>query len=406
MFAQKLLLPAMAVFSIAAAQTATICSQPTVTVNSQADASLLADCSTVSGSIVIGSTASGTIAINGPQQVRGNLTSQSAGGLVSLSSTSISSIGGEFRLFNLTFLSTLQFDALTSVKTIYWEALPALPSLAFSGPLSKADSVTISNTFLTTLSGINLNTVGTLQIDNNNNLKAFDTQIANITNAVNINANGNLLAVTFPNLIWAANMTFRNVSSVKIPSLATVNGSLGFYGNYMDSIAAPNLTSVGNFATGVGSLAIVANGKLANITFPALRSVGGADQIANNTALNAISFASLTSVGGAIDFSGNFTTPELPKLEDVKGGFNVQSQQVITCSGFEAQSGGKGSIIQGKFICKSATATTETLDGSSSTTRSSSSASSTSKKSDATNFGFSEAALGFSLFGGLLQMIL
>merc|ERR1711939_232553 len=71
-----------------------------------------------------------------------------------------------------------------------------------------------------------------LQIDNNNNLKQFDTQIANITNAVNINANGNQLAVTFPNLIWAANMTFRNVSSIKIPSLATVNGSMGFYGNY------------------------------------------------------------------------------------------------------------------------------------------------------------------------------
>merc|ERR1711939_535438 len=378
MFAQKLL-PALAVFSVAAAQTSTICSQATVTVNSQADASQLSDCSTVSGSIVIGSTASGTIAIDGPQQVKGNLTSQSAGGLVSLTSSTINSIGGEFRLFNLTFLSTLQFDALTSAKTIYWEALPALPSLAFAGPLSKADSVTISNTFLTTLSGINLNTVGTLQIDNNNNLKQFDTQIANIT--------------------------FRNVSSIKIPSLATVNGSMGFYGNYMDSIAAPNLTSVGSFATGVGSLAIVANAKLANISFPALKSVGGADQIANNTALHAIAFPALTSVAGAIDFSGNFTTPELPKLEDVKGGFNIQSQQAITCSGFEEQSGGKGSIIQGKFICKSATATTETLDGSASTTGGSSGSSAT-PKSDATNFGLSQAALGASFIGGLLQMIL
>merc|ERR1711939_1173634 len=202
MFAQKLL-PALAVFSVAAAQTSTICSQPTVTVNSQADASQLSDCSTVSGSIVIGSTASGTIAIDGPQQVRGNLTSQ----------------------------------------------------------------------------------------------------------------------------------------------------------------------------------------------------------IANNTALHAIAFPALTSVAGAIDFSGNFTTPELPKLEDVKGGFNIQSQQAITCSGFEEQSGGKGSIIQGKFICKSATATTETLDGSASTTGGSSGSSAT-PKSDATNFGLSQAALGASFIGGLLQMIL
>merc|ERR1712000_267149 len=199
-------------------------------------------------------------------------------------------------------------------------------------------------------------------------------------------------------------MTFRNVSSIKIPSLATVNGSMGFYGNYMDSIAAPNLTSVGSFATGVGSLAIVANAKLANISFPALKSVGGADQIANNTALHAIAFPALTSVAGAIDFSGNFTTPELPKLEDIKGGFNIQSQQAITCSGFEEQSGGKGSIIQGKFICKSATATTETLDGSASTTGGSSGSSAT-PKSDATNFGLSQAALGASFIGIILVAV-
>lgn len=95
----------------------------------------------------------------------------------------------------------------------------------------------------------------------------------------------------------------------------------------------------------------------------------------------------------------------MPKLEDVKGGFNIQSQQAITCSGFEEQSGGKGSIIQGKFICKSATATTETLDGSASTTGGSSGSSAT-PKSDATNFGLSQAALGASFIGGLLQMIL
>jgi hypothetical protein len=161
---------------------------------------------------------------------------------------------------------------------------------------------------LSTLDGINLETVETLQIDNNNRLKTFSTQIANVSSSVNINANGDSLAVSFPNLIWAANMTFRNVSSISIPSLAVVNGSLGFYGNYITSLAAPNLTSVGSSATGSGSLAFVSNDKLANISLPLLTSVGGADQIANNTELSAISFPELSTVGGAIDFSGNFTT--------------------------------------------------------------------------------------------------
>jgi hypothetical protein len=55
-------------------------------------------------------------------------------------------------------------------------------------------------------------------------------------------------------------------------------------------------------------LAFVDNTALTNISMDALKSVGGADQIANNTILAAISFPALVDVGGAIDFSGNFTT--------------------------------------------------------------------------------------------------
>jgi aspartate 1-decarboxylase len=293
--------------------------------------------------------------------------------------------------------------ALESVKTIAWQALPALSQLTFPATVSKATSVTISNTFLSTLDGINLDTVSVLQIDNNNRLKTFSTQVANVTSSVNINSNGNALDVSFPNLIWAANMTLRNVSSITIPSLAVVNGSLGFYGNYMTSILAPNLTSVGNTATGQGSLAIDANGNLANVSMPLLASVGGADQIANNTALEAISFPSLKTVGGAIDFSGNFSTPQLPALNNVKGGFNVQSTANIDCSGFKAES---GSIIQGVFICKT-TADATTLGGSSASgTATGSSASSTSSKGAAVSFGVSEAVAGLSVMGGLLQMLL
>jgi hypothetical protein len=403
MFAQKLIVPALAVASFAAAQSSAICSQATATINSQADATAFASCSTISGSVVVSSAASGVISIDGPQQITGDLTCENAGGLTSFGSTTIGSIGGAFTLTNLTLLSTLNMAALTSVKTIDWTALPALPGLTFGSTVSKATSVTISNTFLSTLDGINLGTVATLQIDNNNRLRTFSTQVANITSAVNINSNGNSLEVSFPNLIWAANMTLRNVSSISIPSLATVNGSLGFYGNYMTDIAAPNLTSVGSTATGQGSLAFVANGKLANISMPLLKSVGGADQIANNTDLDSISFPSLSVVGGAIDFSGNFSTPSLPALTNVKGGFNIQSTAQIDCTGFQAEAG-SGKVIQGTFICKT-TADATTL-GSSSSTSSGSSASSTSSKGAAVSYGVNEAVAGLSVIGGLLQMLL
>lgn len=402
MFAQKLIVPAFAVISAVAAQTTnSVCSQATATINSQADATAFASCSTISGSVVVSSAASGVISIDGPQQITGDLTCENAGGLTSFGSTSIGSIGGTFTLNNLTLLSTLSMSDLTSVKTIAWTALPALSSLTFPSTVSKATSVTISNTFLSTLDGINLDTVATLQIDNNNRLKTFSTQVSNVTSAVNINSNGNSLDVSFPNLIWAANMTLRNVSSITIPSLATINGSLGFYGNYMTSISAPNLTSVGSTATGAGSLAFVANGKLANISMPLLKTVGGADQIANNTALTGISFPALTTVGGAIDFSGNFSTPELPALTNVKGGFNVQSTAQIDCSGFQSEAG-SGKVIQGTFICKT-TADATTL-GSSTTSGSSSTATST--KGAAVSYGVNEGLMGLSVIGGLLQMLL
>ncbi len=208
----------------------------------------------------------------------------------------------------LTLLSNLEFDKLTTVKIIDFVSLPALSALQFPATVSSAESVTVSNTFLNTLNGINLNTVATLQIDNNLHLTSFSTQVGNITSSATINANGQGLTVTFPNLIWAANLTFRNIASVNIPSLAVINGSLGFYETDLETISAPNLTTVGDFATGQGSLAFVDNTALTNISMPLLQSVGGADQIANNTDLHAIAFPALTDVGGAIDFTGNFTT--------------------------------------------------------------------------------------------------
>jgi hypothetical protein len=287
---------------------ASICSQPTGTISSQADAQAYTQCETVTGSIVVSPEAGGAIDISGPTKVNGDLICHSAGNLITLSSSSIKSIGGSFDLFNLTTLSTLSFTNLTSATTILWNALPALGELTFPQFISHATSVTIENTFLTTLDGINLQSVGSLDINNNRRLSKFSTQVGSVSNILNIASNGQDLQVEFPNLMWANNATFRNVSSVSIPSLATVNGSLIFDENYFDSLSAPNLTTVGNTATGFGSLALVANSALKNITIPHLKTVGGGNQIANNTALQTISFPALTTVGGAIDFSGNFST--------------------------------------------------------------------------------------------------
>lgn len=127
-------------------------------------------------------------------------------------------------------------------------------------------------------------------------------QFTNINEALTLSANGDELKASFPNLEWAYNMTFRNVSSISTPSLASLNGSLGFYGDSIKSYEAANLTKVG------GSLSFVGNGQLANVSLDALEKVSGGFQIADNPKLENASFPALQSVGGALDFSGNLST--------------------------------------------------------------------------------------------------
>ncbi|RDW91400.1 hypothetical protein BP5796_02565 [Coleophoma crateriformis] len=399
MFARNLILAAVAVSGVHSASSASVCSQATATINSAADATALASCSTISGSVLVGTAAAGTLDISGPKQITGDLIVENAGELTTLSSSSIGTIGGSFLLNNLTILSTLSMSSLVTVGKISWTALPALPSLTFPATVSSAKSVLITNTFLSTLDGINLMTVDTLDINNNNRLKTFSTQVANITALLNVDSNGQNLDLAFPNLIWAANMTIRNVSSISLPSLATVNGSLGFYENYFTSVSAPNLTSVTS-----GSLAFVANPSLANISMPLLKTIGGGDLIANNSGLDAISFPALSTVGGAIDFSGNFTTPTLPGLTDVKGGFNMQSTTSIDCTGFQKEK--NSGVIQGTYTCKTTADATSGTSSSGSSTSSSASSSSTAKSAAFHISANSQSVIGLSVIGGFLGMLL
>jgi len=282
-----------------------------------------------------------------------------------------------------------------------------LSTLTFPAIITKSSSVLITNTFLSTLDGINLATAKVLDINNNNRLRKFDTQIVNVTGSLTIDSNGQNLDVTFPNLQMVGNATFRNASGVTLPSLASVSGAIGFYGCNFESLSAPNLTTIGGTANGAqgGGVAFVANSQLANISLPLLKNVAGAVQIANNSALTAIDLPSLSSVGGAIDFSGNFSTPQLPALTLVSGGFNVQSTAQIDCSTFDKQSAQKSNaqVILGKYTCIT---TADAKSGVGSATTTGSSGASTTSKAAAVSYGVNSALAGISVVGGILRMLL
>lgn len=255
----------------------------------------------MSGSVAIASSVTGPIALDGIQQIKGDLTCVGAVNLTSLSATTLNAIGGDMILRSLTIMSNLGFPALTSVKSLQWTTLNALQELTFTKGLTKADSILITDTQLNDLNGISLETVGSLNINNNNFLKLIHIEFANVTGLLNIDSNAPGLVVEFPNLEWAFNMTLRNISSITIDSLQTVNSTLGFYGDLMTSISAPNLTQV------MGDLAVVANPNLKNISMPLLKTVGGGFLVANNTDLEKINAFPSLKTTGAINFSGNFS---------------------------------------------------------------------------------------------------
>lgn len=281
--------------------------QATTTIQNAADASALASCATFEGSIAIATGTTENINFDGIQRIEGSLMAENST-LSQISGGDLETITDTFGLDELTSLTSLNFPRLTNVDTIDWVSLPNLQGLSFTTGVQQASSVSIQNTQLNSLEGINLEVVDTLYIANNPYLSNIQMQLGNITNSLVIEANAQQAAgntngtiVELTNLEWAFNMTFRNVSTVLIPSLRSLNGSMGFYGNSMESISAENLTEVG------GTLSFVENAALTNITMPNLQIVEGGFLIANNTDLEEVSFPALETIGGALDFNGPFT---------------------------------------------------------------------------------------------------
>ncbi|ERF74911.1 hypothetical protein EPUS_08963 [Endocarpon pusillum Z07020] len=337
----RYMLPVLAAAGAALAQ----CEGP-INIQHQGDAEAIAECSIIEGDVLIGSSVSGTLAIDGVEEITGDLTCVNATQLTSLSANNLATIGGKFELEELQILSTLAFDSLTEVLTIQWIALPALQSLTFNRGVSTVTNILVSNTGLTSLNGLELETVGLMDINNNRYLDTVDVNNMRIVNtSISFAANSRTLEIKLPNLQQAANMTFRNVSDVQVPSLSYVNGSIGFYSNTFESISLPNLTETGQ------ALVFQDNMGLSNISVPQIIQIGAALNINNNPDLLVIDgFPALETVVGALDFSGVFDEVNLPALSDARGGFNMQTtSSTFTCDGFDDLR--DRDIVKGVYTC-------------------------------------------------------
>ena len=273
----------------------------TTTLQNAGDATALATCSTFTGNIAIATGTTDDIAINGVKKITGDLIASSNDNMKQISASDLVTLDGAMNLNGLTSLYALNFPKLKTVDSIKWQALPNLQDIGFT-EVTKADKVDIQNTALRSLKGINIEQADEIFIANNGYIDDISMQLGNVSTSLTLADNNEAVKVQLPNLIWASNLTFRFCGSVSVPSLETLNGSLGLYNNGFDTFSAPNLTTVGE------AVAIVANDQLKNISFPQLTKISGNLQIANNSKLIEIDgFPQLKSIGGAFDMSGNFT---------------------------------------------------------------------------------------------------
>ncbi|KAG5998722.1 hypothetical protein E4U52_005684 [Claviceps spartinae] len=354
-------------------------------------------CDVIKGNVLVDPSVAGSLEIEGPKQIKGDLIINNATQLISISSSSINSIGGTLRLQGLQLLSSFNMQSLKSVDKLELINLNQLSGLTLgTSGVTKATSIRIQDTFISDLSGLNVATADNITIANNARLNTFSSKIENVTYTLSVVRNAGSMKVKLANLENAGELDFRSIESFDAPILESA-GRISFQESpELLSISANNLTSIKN------SLTLNNNKRLANISFTALKTIGGDMTILNNTALMKINqFPELKTIGSVL-LAGSFNTVEIPKLDDISGSVTVTSTTDISefCGFFDGLKT-KG-LIRGKESCTSNNA--KANEGGSGGT-SGGKKSSDDGESAATGVSVSTAMLCVAAMAGLAQLL-
>lgn len=205
------------------------------------------------------------------------------------------------RLEGLQLLSSLNMQSLKSVNNLQLINLPQLSGLTFgTSGVTKSSSITITDTFINDLSGLNIATADTIDISNNAKLTTFNSDLVNVTKSLKLTNNGNTMQVNMSRLETAGDVQFRQVKSFDAPALSMVESIKFNDSPELLTVSANNLTDIS------ASLTFINNKKLSNVSFNALTTIKGDMTIQNNTALAAIEgFPKLKTVGNIL-LGGSF----------------------------------------------------------------------------------------------------
>ncbi|RDL35878.1 Uncharacterized protein BP5553_06490 [Venustampulla echinocandica] len=322
------------------------CTSPSgFTIESQAAADALNNCSTITGDVNIQGNDLTQITLNGIEKIHGNLAASSCDGLQTISAPALSKISSNFTLSSLPLLASLNFPFLDNVNGgIYWDTLSELTDVSFGNltapshelPGTNVDGdISISNTGISSLAFLNFthySNPATISIKGNQRLSNVNlTGLSWGSNSLAIVNNGLSAQIFLPDLRSVGAITIGNAGHIYIPSLSETLASMEMSNNTFNVFSAPNLTNIG------GSLIVRNNDLLDDLSIPLLTSAKGGITVANNAALHMINdLGQLWFCQGNITLSGYFSNVTLPSLRNIIGGFHLNSSNPdFDCTTFD-----------------------------------------------------------------------
>ncbi|SCU95069.1 LAMI_0F00826g1_1 [Lachancea mirantina] len=328
-----------------------LCKKDVHNVESAADMmQILQKCKHVDGSIHVLEYSDPIIDLGSLQSIGGDLILQDLPMVVRLQGPNLANIGGELKLHSLTSLVGVSLPHLQHFDALDWRVVPTLTSVELAPNVSSAKRIIISDTSLTALEGFEfIEELEVFNINNNRYMETVKSNLKRVHEQLSVSANFKEIQVEFPHLIWAKNLTVRDVSSISLDSLQYVNQSLEVIENYFETFSVPELKSVG------GTLGVIENPKLHSVDFANLTNIHGGFMLANNSLISQINFLpELREIGGAIQFMGAFQNIECPKLRLVRGSALIQStSSALDCSKWTSAANGNSIIRGGRIICTS-----------------------------------------------------
>ncbi|KAL6942686.1 hypothetical protein ACO0RG_001646 [Hanseniaspora osmophila] len=307
-------------------------------------------CSTLSGDLVFQNYIDPMINLGNIKIIQGSLTVEESSSLVRIEAPQLQEVGHDFKLKRLTSLTSIYMENLSTVDTILWKVLPILSTAQLGPSLKKTTKIIISDTSLTSFDGChNLKNLSILNLNNNRFMEEITCNVESVSEQLSIAANARDVEISLKELQWANNITIRESAKIELPKLESVKNSMEFIDNYFSTLKIPNLETIG------GTLGLLENRNLKTIDINNLTDVSGGIMISKNSQLKSINFFSkLQQIGGAIQFDGTIDKVEFPKLKLVKGSVSIISDSDdLDCSQWTSPKNGVSIIRGGKITCSS-----------------------------------------------------